>query len=171
VLSASCLLGLAAIAVHVHLMRATLKRGMRKRLGLSFVLVKISWALLALTPLVGLAALYGFPGGATLFGLFALGGWLMTFLFAILQRIAPFLASMHVTRASGGPVLLSDLGASAPLTVHAWCHLAALAGLAVAIVLDNAVLAALAAAVGLAGSLAFATFIAGILKRVASGKT
>ncbi|MCW2284828.1 hypothetical protein M2323_002818 [Rhodoblastus acidophilus] len=171
VLSASCLLGLAAIAVHVQLMRATLKKGMRKRLGLSFVLVKISWAMLALTPLVGLAALYGLPGGATLFGLVALGGWLMTFLFAILQRIAPFLASMHVTRASGGPVLLSDLGASAPLTVHAWCHLAALAGLSVAIVLDNAILAALASAVGLASSLAFATFIAGIVKRVASGTT
>jgi hypothetical protein len=171
VLSASCLLGLAAVAVHVHLMRTTLKKGMRKRLGLSFVLVKISWAMLALTPLVGLAALYGVPGGPTLFGLVVLGGWLMTFLFAILQRIAPFLASMHVTRASGGPVLLSDLGASAPLTVHAWCHLAALAGLTVAVVLDNAVLAAIAAAVGLAGSLAFAAFIAGILKRVASGKT
>ncbi|MCW2275923.1 hypothetical protein GJ654_16545 [Rhodoblastus acidophilus] len=173
VLSASCLLGLAAAAVHLHLMRMTLKKGMRKRLGMSFVLVKISWAMLALTPLVGLAALNGFagPGGPTLFGLVALGGWLMTFLFAILQRIAPFLASMHVSRASGGPVLLSDLGASAPLTVHAWLHLAALAGLAVAIVLDNALVAAIASAVGLAGSLAFAAFIAGILKRVASGKT
>jgi hypothetical protein len=173
VLSAACILGLAAAAAHLHLMRATLKKGMRKRLGLSFTLVKISWAMLALTPLVGLAALQGWAGsgGATLFGLVALGGWLMTFLFAILQRIAPFLASMHVTRASGGPVLLSDLGGGAPLTFHACCHLAALAGLAVAIVFDLAPLAAIASAVGLAGSLAFAVFISGILKRVASGKT
>jgi hypothetical protein len=88
-----------------------------------------------------------------------------------LQRIAPFLASMHVTRSSGGPPLLSDLSASAPLTVHAFCHLAAVAGLALAIVLDNATLAALASAVGMAGALAFALFMAGILKSVALGKT
>ena len=95
-------------------MRVTLATGMRKRLGLSFVLVRVSWAMLALTPLVGLAVLQGWagPGGPTLFGLVALGGWLMTFLFAILQRIAPFLASMHVTRASGGPPLLSDSAAA-----------------------------------------------------------
>jgi len=172
VLSVACVLGLAAVAVHLYLMRATLKKGMRKRLGLSFVLVKISWAFLALTPLLGLAAANGWAGqgGPTLFGLVALGGWLMTFLFAILQRIAPFLASMHVTRASGGPVLLSDLGAGGPLAAHACCHLAALAGLAAAILLDNARLAAVASAIGLAGSLAFFVFIAGILKSLAAGK-
>jgi hypothetical protein len=154
-------------------MHVTLATGMRKRLGLSFVLVRVSWAFLALTPLVGLAAAEGWagPGGPTLFGLVALGGWLLTFLFGILQRIAPFLASMHVTRSSGGPPLLSDLSADAPLMVHAFCHLAAIAGLAVAIVLDSATMAALAAAVGLAGALAFALFMAGILKTVASGKT
>jgi len=171
-LSAACALGVAAVAVHLHLMRMTLKKGMRKRLGMSFMLVKISWAMLALTPIVGLAAVNGWAGqgGPTLFGLVALGGWLMTFLFAILQRIAPFLASMHVTRASGGPVLLSDLGASAPLTVHAWCHPCALAGLAAAILLDVPTLAAVSSAIGLAGSLAFLAFIVGILRRVASGK-
>lgn len=170
VLAAACALGFVAVCLHLRLMHVTLASGMRKRLGLSFVLVRVSWAFLALTPLVGLAAAQGWTG-PTLFGLVALGGWLMTFLFGILQRIAPFLASMHVTRSSGGPPLLSDLSASAPLMVHAFCHLAAIAGLAVAIVLDSATLAALAAAVGLAGALAFALFMAGILKTVASGKT
>jgi hypothetical protein len=172
-LVAACVLGLVAASLHLRLMHVVLATGMRKRLGLSFVLVRVSWAMLALTPLVGFAALQGWAGsgGPTLFGLVSLGGWLMTFLFAILQRITPFLASMHVTRASGGPPLLSELGASAPLRVHAACHLVALAGLAVAIVLDNATIAALASAVGLAGALAFAAFIAGVLKTVASGKT
>ncbi|MCW2314881.1 hypothetical protein M2322_000401 [Rhodoblastus acidophilus] len=169
-LAAACGLGIAAALLHLWLMRATLKSGMRKRLGLSFVLVRVSWAWLALTPLFGLAALAGWGPGGTLFGLVALGGWLMTFLFAILQRIAPFLASMHVSRTGGGPALLSDFSAAAPLKVHAFCHLAALAGLALAIVLDNAPLAGLAACVGLAGALAFGLFLAGIVKTLAPGK-
>ncbi|PPQ36407.1 hypothetical protein SAMN06265338_1095 [Rhodoblastus acidophilus] len=170
VLAGACGLGFAAALLHLWLMRATLKSGMRKRLGLSFVLVRVAWAALALTPLFGLAALAGWGPGGTLFGLVALGGWLMTFLFAILQRIAPFLASMHVSRTGGGPALLSDFSAAAPLKVHACCHFAALAGLALAIVLDNAPLAALAACVGLAGALAFGLFLAGIVKTLASGK-
>jgi hypothetical protein len=129
--------------------------------------------MLLLTPLVGLAALQGFagPGAPTLFGLVSLGGWLMTFLLGILQRILPFLASMHVSRASGGPPLLSELGGSAPLTVHAACHLVAIAGLAAAIVLDSATAAALAALVGLVGALAFAAFVTRIFKIVMSGRT
>lgn len=173
VLDAACGVGLIAAALHVWLMQRVLARGMRKRLGVSFVLVRISWGFALLAPLVGLAALHGLagPGGPALFGLTALGGWLMTFLFAILQRIAPFLASMHVTRSSGGPPLLSELGASWPLAIHAGCHLSAIAGLAAAIVLDHAGVAAVAAVVGLCGAIAFAGFLAGILKNLVSGRT
>lgn len=168
VLTAACLVGLIAAVLHVRLMHAALAGGMRKRLGRSFVLVRVSWAFLVATPLVGLAALHGLAGegGPTLFGLVALGGWLMTFLFAILQRIAPFLASMHVTRSTGGPPLLSELGASTPLTVHAACHLAGIAGLAAAILLDNATIAVTAAVVGLAGAIAFTVFFSDIVRNL-----
>ncbi|MGO3934292.1 hypothetical protein [Rhodopseudomonas pseudopalustris] len=172
-LAAACGLGVVAALLHLRLMQVTLTTGMRKRLGLSFLLVRISWVSLALTPLLGLAVLRGWagPGGPTLFGLISLGGWLMTFLLGILQRIVQFLVSMHVTRSTGGPPLLSELGASAPLTVHAACHLVAISGLAAAIVFDSTNLAALAALLGLAGALAFVTFIASILKTLASGRT
>jgi hypothetical protein len=172
-LIAACILGLGAACLHVQLMRTTLAAGMRKRLGLSFILVRVSWAMLLLTPLLGLAALQGWagPSGPTLFGLVSLGGWLMTFLLGILQRIVPFLASMHVSRGSGGPPLLSDLGAGTPLTIHATCHLVAIAGLAAAIVLDSPITAAIAASVGLAGALAFAVFIASIFKALVSGRS
>lgn len=169
---AACALGLAAASLHVRLMLAALAAGMRKRLGLSFALVRISWAFLVLTPLVGLAAAQGWAGpqAPTLFGLAALGGWLMTFLFAILQRIMPFLASMHASRPGGAPPLLSAIGSSRPLTVHACCHVAAIAGLIVAVVLKLGAVAMLAAAVGLIGSLAFATFVAGVLRTVHAGR-
>ncbi|MCF8476396.1 MAG: hypothetical protein K9G60_05155, partial [Pseudolabrys sp.] len=98
ILLIAALLGLAAALMHLWLMNQILKTGMRKRLGLSFVLVRVAWFMLPATLLIGLAALYGLAGdnGATLFSFLLLFGWLLTFLLAILQRIMPFLASMFV---------------------------------------------------------------------------
>ncbi|MFL9499731.1 hypothetical protein ACJMQP_06675 [Rhodopseudomonas palustris] len=171
--TAACVIGAVAVGLHLGLMRVALAGGMRKRLGLSFVLIRFSWVMLALTPLAALAALQGWAGvgGPTLFGLVALGGWLMTFLLGVLQRIVPFLASMHVSRASGGPPLLTDLGVVAPLKMHAVCHLIAIATLALAIVFDIPKLAAGAAIVGAAGALAFAAYIGSVLPSLTSGRT
>lgn len=173
ILTIAGVIGVAAAAAHVWLMRIALATGMRKRLGLSFVLVRASWACLLLAPVVGLAALYGWAGanGATLFGLMLLGGWLMTFLFGILQRIIPFLASMHVTQAKGAPPLLSELAAEGPLTVHAVCHGLALVGLAAAIILDNGMIVRGAAAIGLVGALAFAVFTGDVVRRLIARRT
>jgi hypothetical protein len=167
-MSAAGVIGIAATTAHVRLMHVALATGMRKRLGLSFILVRASWACLLLTPLIGLAALYDWagPNGATLFGLALLGGWLMTFLFGILQRIMPFLASMHVTQPKGAPPLLSELAAEGPLTVHAVCHGVAVLGLAAAIILDSGMLLRGAAAIGLIGALAFAAFTGDVVRHL-----
>jgi len=71
----------------------------------------------------------------------------------------------------GSPPMLSDLAGATPLKVHAICHAAAFAGLALAIVLDNALAARAAAAVGLVGSLAFATFTADLVLRLVTQKS
>jgi hypothetical protein len=150
-----------------------LKIGMRKRLGLSFVLVRAAWVMLPATLLVGLAALYGFAGknGATLFGFLLLFGWLLTFLFAILQRIMPFLASMFVPPpASGGTAIVSELAGAPSLKLHAVCHATALAVLAVAIILDDAMVARVGSAIGLVGAIAFAWFTADIIRRMLPAK-
>jgi hypothetical protein len=171
VLTIAALVGLGAAGLHVWIMRGVLERGMRKRLGLSFVLIRAAWAMLPLTLLVGLADLHGLAGanGQTLFGLLLVGGWLLTFLLGVLQRILPFLASMHAPRAAGGsPPLLSELAASRPLHVHAGCHAVALAVLAAAILLDAGWVARVAAAIGLVGALAFAWFTANVVWRVAA---
>ncbi len=172
-MTAAVVIGIAAAAAHVRLMHVALATGMRKRLGLSFVLVRASWACLLLTPLIGLAALYDWagPNGPTLFGLALLGGWLMTFLFGILQRIMPFLASMHVTQPKGAPPLLSELASEGPLTVHAVCHGVALVGLAAAIILDSGMLVRGAAAIGLIGALAFAFFTGDVVRRLIVRRT
>ena len=173
VLAAATLVGLAAAAMHLWLMYRVLKTGMRKRLGLSFVLVRVAWIMLPMTLLIGLAALYGLAGtnGATLFGFMMLFGWLLTFLFAILQRIMPFLASMFVAPpARGGTAIVAELAGAPVLKLHAICHALALAILAVAIILDDAVVACLGSTIGLTGALAFAWFTADVIRRMLPAK-
>jgi hypothetical protein len=165
----AAIIGIAAAALHVWLMRRVLATGMRKRLGLSFVLIRAAWTMLPLTLLVGLAALHGYagPNGPTLFGFLLINGWLLTFLLGVLQRILPFLASMHATRAAGGaPPLMSELAASAPLKLHAACHGVAFVLIALAIAADLGALMAIGAAIGLAGALAFAWFTADVTRRL-----
>ena len=173
ILTAAALAGLAAAAVHLWLMYRVLKTVMRKRLGLSFVLVRAAWIMLPVTILAGLAALYGLAGrnGATLFGFLLLFGWLLTFLFAILQRIMPFLASMFVTPpASGGTAIVSELAGARSLKLHATCHALALAVLAVAIFLDDATVARAGSVIGLVGAIAFAWFTADVIRRMLPAK-
>jgi hypothetical protein len=169
-LTSAALVGLAAAGLHLWLMQHVLRTGMRKRLGLSFLLMRAAWAMLPATLLVGLATLHGLAGtnGQTLFGFLLLGGWLLTFLLGVLQRILPFLASMHVPRSAGGaPPLMSELAASGPLWLHAVCHGVALLVLAVSIVADAPWLARAGAATGLVGAIAFGWFTAVIVRRVA----
>jgi hypothetical protein len=169
ILTSAALVGLAAAVLHLWLMARVLNTGMRKRLGLSFMLVRAAWIMLLATPLVGLAALYHYAGrnGPALFGFFLLGGWLLTFLLGILQRIAPFLASMHANRAeTGRPMLLSEIAAGWPLKLHAICHGLALIGVGTAIAIDHTALLRAASGIGLVGAVAFAWFMADVLRCV-----
>jgi len=164
--------GLAAVAVHLRLMTVALKSGMRRHLGRSFALVRIAWAALVASLVGVLALVQDAPGDgiAMLFGLVLIGGWLLTFLLAILQRIVPFLASMHTAQAKprgkGLPPTPSALTAERPLAIHFTCHLAALALLAIAIAADSAFTVRAAAAIGTAGALAFGAFFAIAMRRM-----
>ncbi len=157
----------AAAGLHLGMMRAALRTGMRRELGRSFRLVRISWILLLASLLAALAVAFDLPfdGWPTLFGLTLVAGWLLTFLLGILQRIVPFLASMHKPPGAA-PRTPSSLTDDRPLAVHYWCHLAALALLALAIVSDNAWIAAAGALAGSVGAVAFAAFFAILLVRM-----
>ena len=168
VLAAAAAAGLAGIALHLRLMTAALQARMRKRLGPSFLLVRIAWACLPLSLLFGaILALDLWPWrGAALFGIVALLGWLLTFLLAMLQRIVPFLASMHASRPNRAPPLVSTLTPERPLAVHRYCHLAAVAGLVAGVAGDWVPVVRAAGAVGAIGAVAFAWFFLGTLARV-----
>jgi len=169
ILTMAAAIGLVACALHRRIMVQALKRGLRKRLGISFVLVRAAWVMLPATLLVGLAALYDAagPNGPTLFGLLLFGGWLLTYLLGILQRIVPFLASMNATRTTAGePLPPSELADPRALDLHAGCHCLAIIGLAVAIGFDNEIVMRIASAVGLVGATAYAWFVFLVMRRL-----
>ena len=141
---------------------------MRRELGRSFRLVRIAWALLAAS-LVLAFAMVVFPDVAllkTLFGIVLVPGWLLTLVLGMMQRIVPFLASMHKAPGTKLPRTPSSLTAERPLAVHYLCHLCALALLAGAAVLDSAWLSLAAALVGSVGAASFLVFFAILVRRM-----
>ncbi len=160
-LAASLLYGLASWRI--------VKSGLRKRLGRSFLLIRISWVLLPFGLILGLGTAWGLlPDRAWgLFGFVLLAGWLLTFLTGILQRIVPFLASMHSAASGAPPALLSSLTPERPLSIHAGCHLGALALFGAGLSIGGPVLVRAGCLVGAAGALSFLVFTLEVLRRLA----
>lgn len=179
-LAAGAALGLASAAVHLGLMAGALTAGMKKRLGLSFVLVRAAWALLAAGLAIGFALGLVRAGlgsdaltsalaarGATLFGFAVTFGWLLTFLTGVLQRILPFLASMHAHALRQRAPRLSELGERGwPLKLHAAGHGLALALAAAGIGAASAPMVLAGALAGVAGALAFLWFALDVARRI-----
>lgn len=172
------LLGLAIVAgfgaagAHLWQMLKTMKQRMRKRLGVSFLLIRVSWAnlLLALFLIAAWHMGIEFPNAPALIVFTLLAGWLLTFLCGVLQRIMPFLASMHAAGKSGLPPLMSELAGESPLKLHAVCHLSALIVCATGIVLDHALLMRAGAATGLIGAAGFAVFTLKIARKASAAR-
>jgi hypothetical protein len=117
---------------------------------------------------LALAATFGLLGsrGATIAGFVLIWGWMLTFVFGILQRIMPFLASMHAAKIKGKPPLLSELTAEKPLEIHAYAHFGALVLAGAGITFGLPLLVQLGAAIGFIGSLAFAAFALVLIRRL-----
>ena len=156
----SLLLALIACLSYLRLMQTALQTAMRKRQGLSFIIIRTSWGLLIIAMITGLAVFLDAPiaNGMTLFGFLLLAGWLLTFLMAILQRIMPFLASMHAIGKNRSPPLLSQLTPQRPLIIHAICHFCAIIACSIGIVLNSPTLIQLGSILGVAGALTFTYF-------------
>jgi hypothetical protein len=157
---AASLSGLVAAALHVASLERSLRRRLRRPLGPGFVLVRVSWAcLLASLGLAALIALGRAPEIAPLlFGVLLVPGWLLTFLLGVLQRILPFLGSVHASTGARGTPLISALTPSRLLAAHGGLHLAALALLLGAAASGSAGLARAAGALGLCAAALYAAF-------------
>ena len=162
--------GTVAVALHLRLMGVALKSGMRRELGRSFTLIRIAWASLVASLAAALGVVLDVPvsGVGVLFGILLIVGWLLTFLVGILQRIIPFLASMHAAPGRRLAPTPSSLTAQRPLAIHFVCHLAALVLLGLAVATDSERFASAGAIVGSVGAAAFARFFLIVLRRMST---
>lgn len=166
-LALGALCGLVAAGAQIGAMIHVMRSRMRKALGRSFILIRLSWGLLPASLLLGLGLSVGLavPQAPALFGFLVLA-WLLTFLTGILQRIVPFLASMHTGGRGGRPALVSELARDGLLRVHMWGHLAALTLVGAGILLDQGLIVRLGALAGLVGAVSFAWFVGEVVARV-----
>lgn len=163
---------LLASVSHVVTMTGVIKKGMKKKLGISFVLIRTSWVFFPLSIATGIAAAAGFPFEAILplAGYLAVFGWLLTFVLGVQQQIMPFLAAMNASSAGNKPPRLSQLARAMPLKIHAVCHFTAFGLVGIGIVADMEIAVQAGAVSGLAGAFAFLWFTLDVYRRMlASG--
>jgi hypothetical protein len=167
ILAAAAALALAGSALHMGVLARTLAKRMRRRLGPEFLFVRAAWAFLAaaLVALLLLALGQLAATGPALVLVLLLYGWLLTLLLGVLQRILPFLASMHAARRRARPLVPTRLVAERALALHRLCHFAALAALVAGVLLALPWAIRTAAAIGLIGAAAFAWFAATVALR------
>ncbi len=163
------LAGAGAGALHgIRLLRCVRRRHQRaQRRWLGLVLA--SWVLLpaSLVAAAALALDAPVPRLPALFVALLVPGWLLTLLLGVLQRVAPFLASMHAAARTKPAPLPSALTSDAPLNAHAACHAVALLLLAAGIVSGRGDWIGAAAIAGACGAAAFALFLATVFVRLA----
>ena len=94
------------------------------------------------------------------------GGWLLSLVLGMLQRILPFLAAIHAARAARRIPKMSELGAELMLKLQAAAHIAALAAVGVGIVLDMGLLIRIGALTGAAGAGAFIIYAIDLYLRI-----
>ena len=118
---------------------------------------------------VGLAGYWpmaGFETGHTLFAVLAIMGWLLTFLVGILQRIIPFLSSMHTSGSGGIPMLASSMADERLLTVNAIGHLGGLAIVSLGVILDRGVIIQTGAVGGFVGAVALLWYLFSVMRHM-----
>jgi hypothetical protein len=166
--AAAAALGLVAALAHVVSMERSLRARMRGPLGTGIALVRVSWGLLLASLAMALAIQTGFdhPGAHVLFGLLLVPGWLLTFMLGVMQRIVPFLASVHTSSGPGGTPLISAMTPVRLLSAHALLHLGGLASLLVGAFFQQEHLITAGAAAGLAGAALYGAFFVHVLMKV-----
>ncbi len=165
-------LALAGVGFYLYSMIRVYNARMRKRLGMPFLLIRVGWIMLALTIIWGALGMAGYwprlglETGHTLFAVLAIIGWLLTFLTGILQRIMPFLSSMHTSGSGGIPMLASSMADVRLLIINAIGHLGGLVAVSVGVILDMTMIIEIGAGAGFIGASALLCYLLNIIRHM-----
>jgi hypothetical protein len=164
----AAVIGLGAACLHVQGMAGLMHRRNRRNLGTSFLLIRLSWVMLPVSLAVGLLlALDLLPSwGPALFALTVVGGWLLSLVLGMLQRILPFLAAIHAARAARRIPKVSELSTGPILGIQTSAHVVALVTVGTGMVLDIDWLIRVGALTGAAGAGAFIIYAIDLYLRI-----
>ena len=159
---------IAGCGLYLYAMIKVYGARMRKRLGTPFLLIRVGWLMLALTIVWGMVGIFGFwpDTGHALFGVLAIIGWLLTFLVGILQRIIPFLSSMHTAGSGGIPMLASSMADERLLKVNAIGHLCGLGFVSLGVILDMDMIIKIGAALGAIGAAGLLCYLLSVVRHL-----
>lgn len=161
-------LGLLGTGLYLYSMTKIYKARMRKRLGMPFLLIRVGWIMLFLTLIWAAVGVFDYwpESGHTILATVAIVGWLLTFLIGILQRIIPFLSSMHTSGSGGIPMLASSMANEGYLKLNGLGHLVGLTGIMTGIILDNEYMIMAASAVGFFGALSLLCYMIIVIRHM-----
>lgn len=157
-------LGLAGCGIYLFSMQQSLVRRMRKRFDFSFKLIFLSWTLLIVSLLLAILLVLDLIR-PVVFVSVLLAGWLLTFLLAVLQRIVPFLASMHSSKNQGKTLMVSQLTQQTALNVANMAHLVAVTLLIFGVCLKIPFIIQLACVSAIVGAAVFLYFLGFAVRR------
>jgi len=166
--AAGFLLAAFGVGLYLYNMIRVYKARMRKRLGTPFLLLRAGWVMLCLTLVWGGVGLAGYwpENGHVLFAVLAIVGWLLTFLVGILQRIIPFLSSMHTSGTNKIPKLTSSMADERLLKIHTTGHLAGLLIMILGVSLDSGFLLKIGAVFGFVGAVCLLTYLMAVMRHM-----
>jgi hypothetical protein len=145
-------------------MSQILQQRMSKRLGFSFMMIYLSWCALPLSIVTGTMMKLGIVKPAV-FGVILLLAWLLIFLVGILQRIAPFLTTMHLAQGRAGKApTQAELTSEISLKICNYGYIASLALLITGICFEQPPFIQIGSLVGLCASLSLLYFLINIVR-------
>lgn len=161
-------MAVAGVGLYLYAMMGVYKARMRKRLGVPFMLIRVGWFMLAVTVIWGAVGMAGYwpEMGHTLFVVLAIIGWLLTFLTGILQRIIPFLSSMHTSGSGGIPMLASSMADDRLLKINAIGHLGGLVIVSLGVILDWTIIIQIGAGAGFVGALGLLLYLLSVIRHM-----
>jgi hypothetical protein len=156
--------GLPGCICYLYSMYQILQQRMRKRLGKSFKMIYLSWFALPLSIICGAMMKLGLikPG---VFGIMLLLAWLFIFMIGILQRIAPFLTTMHLAQNKHVKApTQSEITSEMSLKISNYGYIAALALLIIGLLIEQSLLIRIASLAGLAAGMSLLYFLVNIVR-------
>ncbi|MBZ0217994.1 MAG: hypothetical protein K8F25_15665 [Fimbriimonadaceae bacterium] len=154
------LTALAGAGLHIRSMERCLTSGMRKKIGVASLLIRLGWACLVISLVAATLTAAGYLDdyGIRMVIFIAPFGWLLTFMLGVLQRILPFLGAMNSTGAGSKPPRPSELAPEKVLRFQAVSHVIALVTVSVGLVLEDPLPVRFGAIAGLFSALIYAAF-------------